>query len=258
MIFRKAILIVFISILLLGSALAETTLTGLELMRKVENRDAGEDMQALMTIQLINRNGKEQTKKILYQRKGSGTDESTLVTYLFPPDVKGTKFLAIETPEADYRWLYLPAYKKVRRIMGAMKNKSFMGTDFTYEDISVPSVDKEVHTLLRSEILNGEDCYVIRSVFKDYENSAYSQEIQWVRKDIFIPLKIEFYDQKGKKLKVFEVTDLSQIDSIWTSVKMRMHNIQTNHQTLITLDQVSYNSSIPKDVFSVQSLKLER
>lgn len=139
-----------------------------------------------------------------------------------PPDVKGTGFLSwsyVDEDKDDDQWLYLPALRKVRRIAASNKGDSFMGSDFTYDDMGERKVEEDNHTLLKSENLKDTDCYVVESVPKK-KGYIYSKKITWVYKANLIPIKVDYYDRKGRFLKTLE-TEWQKVGGIWGLVAGR-------------------------------------
>ena len=67
----------------------------------------------------------------------------------------------IQKSRLDDQWLYLPALKRVKRIASSNKAGPFMGSEFSYEDISSKEVEKYTYNFLRDEELNGLDCFVV-------------------------------------------------------------------------------------------------
>ena len=101
----------------------------------------------------------------LVKLQPNGVDSNLLVKFSTPADIKGTGVLQIEHIERDDDlWIYLPALRKSRRLVANNKKDSFVGSDFSYGDITLPKVDQYRHTLLRSEKLDDHDCYVVESL----------------------------------------------------------------------------------------------
>ena len=133
-----------------------------------------------------------------------------------------------------------------------------MGTDFTYGDMQSREVDEDTHTLLREEAFGGRECYVIESVPKNTDDSQYSKRIQWVAKEIWVPMKSEFYDKEGDHLKTMTVQQLEKVQGYWTTMKTRMENVQTDHATEITVDKISYNEDLSSSLFTTRFLETGR
>lgn len=173
-------------------------LTGRDIMQKVKNRADGDTRYATVEMTLIQKSGHKRVRKIESWAMDEGKDTKKIMFFTYPGDVKGTGFLTwdYDNPsKTDDKWLYLPAMKKTRRISGkSSKTDYFMGSDFTYDDMSTRSVDEETHTLLREEVVSGDKCWVVQSVPKD-KGEIYSKRITWVRQDCLMVIKAEYYDK---------------------------------------------------------------
>jgi len=102
---------------------------------------------------LIDQDGKEEIREILMFKKDEGDDKITmLMRFLSPKSVEGVTLLSIENGDKIY--LYLPAYQKPRRIAGSSKQENFMGTDFSYEDLSMDYQNDDYQRELLKETEN--------------------------------------------------------------------------------------------------------
>ncbi|MEK7268591.1 MAG: outer membrane lipoprotein-sorting protein, partial [Nitrospirota bacterium] len=163
------------------------------------------------TMTLINDKGQQRVRKThsVNLLQPNGIDSKLMIRFLFPGDVEGTGYLQVQHYDGeDDMWIYLPALKKVRRLVANNKKDSFVGSDFSYGDILLPVVDTYMYTLHRSETLDGEDCWVIESVpaseqiKKDY---GYAKKTLWIRKSNFMEKKVEYFDAAGRPLKTMLV-----------------------------------------------------
>lgn len=251
----KKIKFVVLCMLVVFSILTAKEETGREIMEKVENRNTGDDQVAEMTMTLIKSSGRKRVRKVEVWQKDYGENDKSLMRFLEPADVRGTGFLIWEHKgKDDDQWLYLPAFKKVRRISSKEKEKSFMGTDFSYEDLGSHNLDDYNYTLLKSETFDDRDCYVVESVPKPGKKKSYKKTITWIRKDIFLAIRIDFYDKKGKFLKRLHTTNIEKIDGIWTVKVMEMENVQRKHRTILELENVRYNIGLKKHFFTERNL----
>ncbi|MFQ6116110.1 MAG: outer membrane lipoprotein-sorting protein, partial [bacterium] len=128
------ILITTTGFILLGSINITLTqdLSALEIMKKNDQQRKSRDERVELTMKLINRKGKERVRKVSQVTMTDASDnQKSLIRFLSPADVKGTRLLTIEhSNRDDDQWLYLPALKKVRRISASDQSDNFMGTDF--------------------------------------------------------------------------------------------------------------------------------
>ena len=197
---------------------------------------AGDDMKAKVLMELINKNGQKRIRELTMLRKDyeEGGNQKYFMYFHQPADVKDTTFMVYKYPDKDDdRWLFIPAINLVKRIAANDKYSSFVGSDFTYEDVSGRKPEEDTHTLLRKDILDGKDCYVIESIPKSA--SEYTKRISWIDATDFLPLNEEFYDK--------QIT------------KRVMKNTKTGHRSEATFEDVEYNLGIGDDIFSERYLR---
>ena len=113
-------------------------------MEKVQARDDGDNVVTNMQMQLIDKNGHKRIRNMKTYSKDKGDDELKMIFFLSPSDVKNTAFLTYDYANEnkdDDQWLYLPALNKTKRIPSSDKDSSFMGSDFTYNDMTKPNLN---------------------------------------------------------------------------------------------------------------------
>lgn len=248
--------ITFIFILITIGCIFGQDITGEEIMRKSADREKAVTSSFTMKMTLINSSGNTRLRELSAYSKKYGAEEKTVMIFLLPADVKGVGYLSFsykESEKNDDRWLYMPAMKKSRRITGSSAQDNFMGTDFTYDDISGYKVEDYRHTLLAEEMEAGKLCWKVESV--PLKKSAYSKYISWIDKESLIQTKSEFYDPQGLLLKILTVSAIEKKDNIWTAGKMQMKNVQKNHTTVIENIKIEFNKDIPDSYFRVSSLE---
>lgn len=244
--------------LLIVAATILNAQTGRDIAQRVKDRPDGDTRYAEMQFILIKKNGDQRERKMVSWAMDEGKDTKKIMFFTYPGDVKGTGFLTWdydETGKDDDKWLYLPAMKKTRRISGASsKTDYFMGTDFTYDDMGGRNVDEDTHTLLREEMRDGHQCWVVESVPVD-TREIYSRKVSWIRQDCDIAVYVEFYDKLSKLHRVMTVLDLQQVEGFWTIMKMEMKNVQNGHSTQIVVSNPRYNIEVDKNMFTVTKLE---
>jgi outer membrane lipoprotein-sorting protein len=215
---------------------------------------------------LLNDRGetRERTIKITGRLQRNGTDSDLVIRFLYPPDIRGTGFLQIEHSDTDDSlWVYLPSLKKSRRLVANNKKDRFFGSDFFYGDIIPPKVDSYRHTLLRSELIDGHDCYVVESVPKsdgEKESSGYGKKITWVRKDSFLEARVEYYDEDGNLFKTQRAMEHKLVEpgkERWIALRREMKDLRANHVTRIEIDDVKAGMPVSGALFTVKALERE-
>jgi outer membrane lipoprotein-sorting protein len=214
---------------------------------------------------LINDRGQQRERKSsgLIKLQPNGVDSKLVVKFSTPADIKGTGVLQIEHIESDDDlWIYLPALKRSRRLVANNKKDSFVGSDFSYGDITLPKVDQYRHTLLRAEKIDDHDCYVVESLPATdtvKANSGYSKKITWVRTDNFVESKVEYYDLAGRLLKTQRAGRHQLVESDkgrWFAMYREMTNHQNGHRTTIITAKAEA-VAIPDDSFTTRYLERE-
>ena len=235
---------------------------GLAIAMEADLRDEGfADYTANMTMILKNKQGKESKRAIrskTLEVKGDG--DKSLSIFDTPRDVKGTAFLTFSHKTGDdEQWLYLPALKRVKRINSRNKSGSFMGSEFSYEDIASQEVEKYTYKFLREEEFQGVPVYVSESYPVDAKNSGYSKRISWVDTEEYRLLKVEFYDRKKSLLKTLTVNGYHQyLDKYWRADTMSIVNHQTGKSTTLLWKDYSFQTGLSDIDFNSTSLKRVR
>ena len=250
---KVLILILIFSVL----PFAQENMTGLEIMQKVYNRPTGEDQTAKLTMTLIDSKGNKRVREIKQFSRDFEDMEKKIMFFISPADVRNTAFMNWSYDEADKdddQWIYLPALSKVKRISSDSKSDYFMGSDFTYDDLGERHPKEDTHELLREETYQGEDCYVVESTPKQ-EDYMYSRTITWVVKDKWIALKKKFFDEDGEHLKNLTVEEYQNIKDYRIITNSIMHNVQKDHKTDMTLENVELDTGIPERKFTERMMK---
>jgi len=214
------------------------------------------DSKSDMTMTLINANGQERKRKMnMIVLEKDGGDKS-LMTFLSPADVKGTKFLNYEhVKKDDDQWLYLPALKRVKRIASKNKSGSFMGSEFSYEDLSSFDVNKYTYEGEAKIVkLEGKDMYKgeRRPITK---NSGYTKQVSWIDTKTFLIRKVDYYDRKHELLKTAHFSDYKNISGVWRIGQMLMVNHQNDKKTTLIWKNESIKNGLKEKNFHKRVLK---
>lgn len=237
------------------------------IMEQVDARDDGNNAVMDMEMVLIDKQGKQRSRTIKSFRRDAGEDgrdTESIMFFLAPADVKDTGFLTMDyhdVSQDDDQWLYLPALKKTKRIASSDKSSSFMGTDFTYADMTQRNLDYYDYTLLKEDEVDGHRVWVIQSVpnnAKEREETGYSKAVVYVRQDNFVIIRAVNWVEKGDKLKYMEVRKLEQIDGIWVGTEMVMTTRKgrtIEHQTVMHSRNIQFNQPMTDEQFSLRALE---
>lgn len=235
-----------------------------EIMVKVDARDDGDNQTSELEMTLIDKRGGQRIRKLRSFRKKKGVDDYLMMFFVSPADVKDTALLTYDwnnPDQDDDQWLYLPALKKTKRIASSNKSGSFMGSDFSYADMTDRPLGKYDFTLLQETGVGGQPVWVIEAVPNDkdeMDETGYSKAIYFVRKDNYVMIRAKSWVKKGQKNKYMEVKDLQQIDGIWVPTEMTMttkKGDETQHMTILRTSDVKFGQPLDFDSFSVRGLE---
>jgi hypothetical protein len=234
--------------------------------RQVQDRDTGRDSRSTMRMRLYDRQGRvrERALSITSLKGGPGRPtpgDRSLTRFTYPRDIEGTGFLVWEHPAADdERFLYLPSLGRVRRIAGNETQDSFVGSDFTYEDIGGREFADYTYTLLDEQAAwtapdgSTHAAYRLESRRRD-AGARFPRVVSLVRKDIFIVVHADIYNRRDEPQKVFDVRRLGQIEGIWTVTEMVMADTLQKTRTELVVEQAGYNVGLTADDFTRRELE---
>ncbi len=246
---KYLVFLIFCPALVFGGEAEEEGLRIALEVDKANNGFKGEYSE--MEMVLINAHGDHTVRKLLNESmEKEGDGDRSISTFLWPADVKGTRMLTWSHKSGDDdQWLYLPALKRVKRISSRNKSGSFMGSEFSYEDLGSQEVEEYTYKYLDDASWEGRSCWRVE---RDpvSKRSGYSKEIVWFDKEYMNPLKIEYYDRKGELLKVGTFHGYTKYDKWWRADEIRMKNVQTRKKSVITWKKRELGKTFNPDQFS--------
>lgn len=235
-----------------------------KIMQAVEDRDTGDKMRATSTMTILSGDRKRvrvvQTRSIKFDK---GTKQ--LMLFDRPADIRNTGLLTVEYDNAgtdDDQWLYLPSLRRTARISGGDRSGSFMGSDFTYADMTKSHTSDYDYKLIKSTKVGGEDCWLIESrprTKKVREETGYVKSWSWISKTKLMPLQVKSWVREGKKIKYIKFADIKQIDNIWVAHKSTARTTRgktVESTTVLVLQDVRFNdSSVSSSDFTQRRLE---
>jgi len=245
-------------------ALAEGELTGRAIMEKVDARDDGDNSIEDLDLVLFDKKDVQRERKLRAYGRDVGRDEQSILFFLSPADVERTGFLTYDYKDPardDDQWLYLPALSRTKRIASADKSGSFMGSDFSYADMSKRPLDHYRYTLMKELDVEGQPVWQIEAVpitEQEQNETGYEKSVLFVRKDNYVVVRSVHWVKKGARLKYFEVKKLEQIDGIWVATEMTMatrKGEETLHRTVLSAKNVRFGQPLKPDFFTVRQLE---
>ena len=216
-----------------------------EILNKLDNVVyASEDQTSKVTLVLSDRGGNERTREAEVWQKGT---DKRLFRFTAPAAEAGIAFLSLHD---DVMYLYMPAFGRERRIASHVKNQSFAGTDFSYEDLESTRYADKYEPVLLGET---SEHYILELTPLPDVRSDYSKVIAYVNKVHFYPEKMESYDRGGQKAKIANYT-FEKKDVYWYVKEIYMQNLKRDHSTRMTFREVVFDTGLDDGIFTVRNL----
>ena len=234
---------------------------GLQIATAARERARGfGNFTARQTMLLRNKQGQESRRELRIKvLEVEGDGDRSLFVFDEPRDVAGTAMLVHgHTDAADDQWLYLPALTRVKRISSSNRSGSFMGSEFSYEDMSVPEVEKFTYRYLRDDPCGELTCTVVERYPTD-ERSGYLRQVVWRDKDEFRVWKVEYYDRRDSHLKTLTLANYGlYLGRFWQASELTMVNHLTGKSTELTWSDFQYGTEIDAGEFTQTGLRRVR
>ena len=248
---RIFILIAIVALLAGGafSALAQE-MTADEIVRKAEDIMRGSSNIGVMSMHIVNPNW-ERTLEMKYWEKGK---DRSLVKITAPAKEAGTVSLKVD----NNMWNYLPSVEKVIKIPPSMMMQSWMGSDFTNDDLVRESsiVDDYDPALLGTESLEQGEAYLLELTAKPEAPVVWGKINIFIRVEDFAPLRYEYFDEDGEMIRVMYMSEIRVIDgrsypTVWTMEPIN----EEGKKTIITVHEINFDVPVDDSIFNLSNLK---
>jgi outer membrane lipoprotein-sorting protein len=227
------------------------------------------DVTANATLTTGDAGGETRVKVFTMWRRleSDGVHFATLTQFSLPAEIRNEGILFEEHPgdENDVQ-LYLPRYKKVRRVEAQSQSSSFMGSTLSYSDIATPHAGDYGQKLLRSEPCPADQavsCFVLELTPKTddiAEHTGYSRSVQWIRSDNFMSTQTELFDRTGRLWKRIVASDIREVDPAghkFFTCSLRVDDLVSKRFTTLRFEQVKANTGLSEGLFTAQNLARE-
>lgn len=214
-----------------------------------------------LLLENISKSGKSEVLEIKQYGGGDNGLKNVAFDFRAPASVRGMRVLQLEkVKKADDRWVYEPRLRQSRRIPMTERTKSFGGTEFTYNDMRIRNETEDKNTMMDEAAqitVAGRKyiCWKIKSVPVKKSEVEYAYRISWVEQDTFIPVHVEFYNDKDVKIKLYECEKLEKVKGV-TGIEYplrrvnRLTNLVTGNQTVATVKEFVFDDVVPSAFFT--------
>jgi len=186
---------------------------------------------------------KQKEKEAVIMQKGAS---KKLFRYVYPKSDSGIATLSLPNDEI---YLYLPLFKKPRKITNLAEGDAFNQSDFSIEDMATkPYTDKYTASLISTN----DTAYVLNLKPKT-SNSSYSHVTLYLNKTYFYPEKFKFYNKYGKAWKE-SMYQFTKIEKYWIPKTVTMVDLIKGHSTTIIMSNIKINQGLSDDLFTLKNL----
>ncbi len=239
-----------LTLLLLGISLTLSAQNARTIMEKVDQKMRGKTSQAEMTIKVV-RPSWSRTMKMKNWSKG---DNLGMVLITAPAKEEGTAFLK----RGNEVWNWVPRVERTIKLPPSMMMQSWMGTDFTNDDLVKQSsiVDDYHHKVVGDSTIRGRDCYKIVLTPKKDAAVVWGKLITWVDKQEFIQMRTESYDEMGELVNVMQGSDIKELGGRTLASTMEMiPQDKEGHKTIMIYESITFNEPIEDSFFTTRQMK---
>ena len=228
-------------------------LTAKEIIKIADEKNRGETMQGEMTMTIV----RPKWERTVSMKSWSKGDKYFMIYITAPAKEKGQVFLKVDKE----MWNYVPTISRMIKIPPSMMMQSWMGSDFTNDDLVKQSsiiVDYN-HTLLDEETIRGIECYQIELIPHEDAAVVWGKIISWITKDDFNLWKSEYYDEDGYLQNTENSYDIKHFGDRDIPSKIEMIPADKEGQkTILEISSSTFNVPLDNEFFSKQNMKKVR
>ncbi len=235
---------------LIGCILYAQELTATEIVSKADQKSRGKTSQGEMTMTIV-RPGWERTVSMKSWSKG---DDYFLIYITEPAKDKGQVFLKRQKE----MWNWVPSIERMIKIPPSMMMQSWMGSDFTNDDLVKQSsiVTDYDHKLIGEENVRGMDCYKIELIPHPDAAVVWGKIISWITKDGFNLWKSEYFDEDDVLVNTENAYNIQKMDDREIPSKFEMiPEDEPGKKTVMEMKDMKFNKPIDDSFFSQQNMK---
>ena len=225
-------------------------LTPKEIVKRSDEKLRGAKSYSILTMEIV-RPEWSRTMKMKAWTEGT---EKAFIRVLSPAKDKDTAFLKI----GREAWQYIPAIERTMKIPPSMMLQSWMGSDFTNDDLvrADSLVVDYTHKIIETPTINGVECWKIELKPKPNAAVVWGKIEITIRKDNLVSTRADYYNEDNELVKYFETADIKTIEGKVVPTKFTMHDVKKKgHSTTMIYEDLTFSPNIPPNTFTVSNLK---
>ncbi|MGD9782257.1 MAG: outer membrane lipoprotein-sorting protein [Kiritimatiellia bacterium] len=240
---------VLAAVLACGPA-AAGELAPVEIVRRCDDLLRGEESYCKLTMAVVR---PKWSRTVAMEAWTRGTEDS-FIRVLSPPKEKGVTFLK----KGREAWQYAPSIDRVVKIPPSMMLQSWLGSDFTNDDmVRADSIVVDYDHAIGSEPEeDGVAYWVVEARPKPSAPVVWGRVDLKIRKEDFIPVRVDYYDEDGERVKYYETAGFAEVEGRRLATRMTMHDqTRPGHRTEVRYESLTFRPDLRPDTFTVQNLR---
>lgn len=227
--------------------------TAAEVLERMEDVMRGESNYAEMTMTIV----RPRFEREVSVRSWMMGRDYSLILITAPARDRGSAFLMRQ----NNIWSYDPRIDRTTRMPSSMMSQSWMGSDFTNDDLVRDSdiLDDYEHQILRTETYEGHECYVIELIPKPESPIVWGKVLMWVTKDTYLQLRMEQYDQRGDLINEIKLDNIKNMDGREIPSRITVRPVdKSGHSTILEYNKMEFDIDISESFFTQDNMQRAR
>lgn len=225
-------------------------LTAKQVVKKADDNVRGKTAQAEMIIRTV----RPTWQREMTVKTWSVGDQYAMIVVKSPVKDKGVAFLKRKKEV----WNWVPVLERSIKLPPSMMTQSWMGTDFTNDDLVKESsvVEDYDHTFQGDTLIGTRECYIIRMIPKPEAAVVWGKIIICIDKKDFVEVHSKFYDEDGGLVNIMNASEIKQMDGRLIPTHLEMIPVdKKGHKTELIYSSISYNKPLSESFFTLQQMK---
>lgn len=245
--------LLLVGLMNVGIPLSATAQSSGEIIREMEDLMRGESSRAEVTMRIE----RPRYNRDISMKSWALGDDYSMILITAPARDEGTTFLQ----RNNEIWNFQPSINRTIKMPPSMMSQSWMGSDFTNEDLVRESsiTDEYEHQILREEEYEGYDTWILELIPKPDTPVVWGKVLIWVAKENYMQLRIENFDQRDELANTIELSEIKEMDGRTIPTRMVMIPADKEGQrTIMTYNEIEFNVGLEESFFTQQNMRRVR
>jgi Outer membrane lipoprotein-sorting protein len=232
---------------------------GRQLVEELDRRGRGYgDFRATLEMSVRSRDDRERVRSMTIRGFESERSDHTLITLSRPADLAGTTFLSVVDRDGSRaQWIYLPSSRRTRRIGGGESNDSFLGSHFSYSDLSAQPLEGFEYRWIRDQEIEGGPGALVERCAQSCVGRG-SRQLLWIGTTRHLIHRVDFFDEVESRVKTLHIRSYKEVDGFWRPERMEMVDLASGGSTTLVWSEIAIGVGLRERDFDPQRLGRNR